>query len=531
MLTPSSLLVLFAPRFLRWPLSALQSLRRDFPHLRIHGLVTGGANTVRLVKQSGLAEDVIDVVAQEHEWLAAEGAESQLRQWEEKLKPGALSRIVLSDRHLSRWTVDAIVPATPLSRASRKPQLVNRYLVGLLKTLDEFIERKHVKAMFAYAVAGAPAMAMAELANLRQLPLFVLTTARFDGLQTIDKGNYALEGLSRAAALYRAALADGDLVASTMDRARQHLLGFRASPAEPDYQSNQRPQLDAALSFSAIVDATRQLLKTASRSSARNLRKPTRWSEWSVRASRPLRARIAKHYLESIEVSKLQGRFAYFPLHFDPEASTMVFAPMLANQPQVVEAIVKALPPDMSLIVKEHPAMDGVRPIGFYKRIQRLPRVRLVSAAVSSFELMARCELTCSITGTAAWEAVLLRKPALVLGAFPFSVIEEGLVTCRNISMLPHDIARALRMKPADDRTLLTYIAAVYATSFRFPSSIYWTQVTSQMVAENPRVIDNMTTQLRDRLREEGLDGDRAKDPKAAPPVNNDFAGSSVSTH
>ena len=504
-----SLLVLFAPRFLRWPLATLEHLRRELPCLRVQGVVTGGANTVRRVEESGLVEEVIDVVAQEHNWLAAEGAERDILYWERKLHPGALSRILLSDRHLSCWTIEATTPSTPLSRASKDPRLVSRYLVGLLKSIDQLLTRNDVNAMFAYAVAGAPAMTMAELANLRGLPLFILTGARFDSRQSIDYGNGALEGLSNVAGLYRNAVKDPGVVASGMVRARDFLHSFRESPIEPPYQSDQKQQLAAELSLRAIVDATvrllREIKRTRSSSVVRNLRKPSPWGEWAFRASRPLRAGIAQYHLETPDLEALQGRLAYYPLQLDPEASTMVFAPMFSNQAHAIEAIVKALPPDMILLVKEHPSMKGLRPIQFYRRLRRLPRVRLISPAVSSFALIRRCELTCSITGTAAWEAMLLGKPALVLGAFPFSAIEKGLVTCRNFAELPAAIGRALRQEPADDDTLLTYLAAVYTASFHFPNDIFWTKVTPQMLEQNKFVYEGMGALLLQRLREVGI--------------------------
>jgi hypothetical protein len=504
-----NLLVLFAPRFLLWPIAALHNLRRDAQDLRVQGIVTGGAKIVRSVKESGLVDAVIDVVAQEHEWLASEGAEAEISQWERRLQPGALSRILLSDRHLSHWTVEAVTAATPLKRAARDPRLVNRYLVGLLKAVDDLVELQGVNAMFTYAVAGAPAMVMAELANSRGVPFFALNDTRIDNQQTFDNGNDALEGHGSLVALYRTALKDGRAVAGGLERARNYLESFRAAPVEPGYQSNQKRQLEADLSLRTITIATRGLPRAIRRmtstSAARNLRKPNALGDWFIRASRPLRARIAQRYFETPAIEALQGRFAYYPLHVDPEASTMVLAPMFSNQGQVIEAIVKALPPDMTLLVKEHPTMHGLRPIAFYRRLRRLPRVRLISPTVSSFNLIRHCDLTCSITGTAAWEAMLLRKPALVLGAFLFSAVGKGLVTCRDFARLPEAVGQALRQEPADDHSLLTFLAAVYSTCFGFPPDLQWTKVTPKMLADNSAISEAMASQILQRLREAGV--------------------------
>jgi hypothetical protein len=498
-----SLLVLFAPRFLHWPLAALHTLQRHIPKLRVQGLVTGGTKIVRSVMESGLVDEVVDVVAQEHKWLACDGAEARIRQWERRLQPGAISRILLSDRHLSHWTVQAITAATPLKRISRDQRLVNRYLVGLLNAVDGVIERQGVNALFAYVVAGAPAMVMVELAKRRGLPIFTLNDTRIDNQQAFDMET------GRLAALYRAALQDGRAVAGQMSRARNYLESFRTAPAEPDYQSSQRPQLESALSFRAISVATleliRKFIKAGRTSDARNLRKPNPLTDWLLHASRPLRARIADFYLETPALEALQGRFAYYPLHVDPEASTMVLAPMFANQGQVIEGLVKALPPDVTLLVKEHPSMHGLRPIAFYRRLRRIPRLRLISPAVSSFALIRRCDLTCSVTGTAAWEAMLLRKPALVLGTFLFSTIGKGLVICRDFARLPEAIGQALSQEPADDHSLLTFLATVYSCCFSFPPTLQWTKVTPQMISDNSAVFDAMACQMLQRLCEAGV--------------------------
>jgi hypothetical protein len=471
----------------------------------VQGLATGGANIMRRVSESQLVDELIDLVAREHDWLADKGAEAEIVAWERRLKPGALSRIVLSDRHLARWTVEAVTPDTPLIAAARDPDLVNRYLVGLLRTLDDLIVRKQVDAMFAYAVAGAPALAMVELAEMRGLPFFRVSGSRIDGQHTVERG--AQQILESVRNLYRKALTDGRIVAGGMDRARKYLETFRAAPAQPDYHQLSGSRTRAALSWRAVNVATKDLRRQLTRRSddVRNLRKPSPFGHWRSRITRPFRARMAQPLFQTPDLDALPGRCAFFPLHLDPEASTMVAAPMFTSQCRVIEALIKALPPDMTLLVKEHPSMQGLRPLRFYRRLRRLPRVRLISPATPSFALIRRSDFTCSITGTAAWEAMLFGKPALVLGAFPFSVIQQGLVTCNDFSRLPEAVGQTLQQEPATDHMLLTYLAAVYTAGFSFPAHQFWGRITPKLVADNPSVAENIAAQLLLRLREAHL--------------------------
>jgi hypothetical protein len=92
-----------------------------------------------------------------------------------------------------------------------------------------------------------------------------------------------------------------------------------------------------------------------------------------------------------------------------------------------------------------------------------------------------------------------------VLGSFLFSAIGRGLVTCRDFAHLPEAIGQALRQEPADDHSLLTFLAAVYSSCFSFPANLQWTKVTPQMLADNSSIGEAMAFQILQRLREAGV--------------------------
>lgn len=115
-------------------------------------------------------------------------------------------------------------------------------------------------------------------------------------------------------------------------------------------------------------------------------------------------------------VDGLPRRFIYFPLQYTPESSINVPAPYFVDQFRVIDALRFAMPNDCTLVVKEHPACVEMRPPSFMRRLRKLPGVAVAKASIASNDLIQRAALTATVTGTAAFEAFLLGRPALVLG-------------------------------------------------------------------------------------------------------------------
>jgi hypothetical protein len=116
------------------------------------------------------------------------------------------------------------------------------------------------------------------------------------------------------------------------------------------------------------------------------------------------------------DFADLPKRFIYYPLHFTPEASINTPAPFYVDQMRVVDALRLAMPNGCILVVKEHPACLPLRPTSFLRKLRRLPGVGVVKPSMSSLELVKRAALTATVTGTAALEAFLLARPAILLG-------------------------------------------------------------------------------------------------------------------
>lgn len=131
---------------------------------------------------------------------------------------------------------------------------------------------------------------------------------------------------------------------------------------------------------------------------------------------RELRGNINKKYYDVNRIEDLPKKFIYYPLQYSPEISINVPAPFFIDQLRAIDLILNSIPPDHFLVVKEHPAMIGIRSSLFYKELRRRACVLLANSAIPSFEVTKCAALTISVTGTACLESFLLGWPSLHIG-------------------------------------------------------------------------------------------------------------------
>ena len=124
---------------------------------------------------------------------------------------------------------------------------------------------------------------------------------------------------------------------------------------------------------------------------------------------------------------KENENYIYMPLHLIPESTTATLSPIYINELTLIEAVSKSLPAGWWLYVKEHQSMLGERGTEFYKRVNKLPNVRLVQ--INYYQdpkpWITNAKGVVTISGTTAYEAALLGKPAMVFSDVPFSLIES----------------------------------------------------------------------------------------------------------
>ncbi|WP_395054827.1 hypothetical protein [Polaromonas sp.] len=120
-----------------------------------------------------------------------------------------------------------------------------------------------------------------------------------------------------------------------------------------------------------------------------------------------------------------------YPLQYEPEASLLYFAPHVVNQISFVESILKALPDDRILWVKEHPNQFGALSNAAWRKLKiKYGNLRFVHGRQNGRELIKRSSLIVTISSTMGMDALLLGRCLLVAGRVFFDRFSGAIQTC-----------------------------------------------------------------------------------------------------
>lgn len=468
-------------------------------------LCTGGPQVVNCLRE-GLGtrlSRVDDVEAYERAWLEEEVASEWLRTLEAELGVGAIGDTITSDRRIGRgFVTGGITRPDPIGRRAYADPITipERYISRLYQYLDSILNEIRPRFVFAYAVAGAPAYLMGRMCYARGIPFLRLTPARLGNRYLVDDDMRSL-----MAPVTRELVRNGrdKAAAEISPEVRELLDTFRNAPETPEYSKRNRRILSQSGVSQAVWRAAR---KTASIGWRRTLGRPVEGASIG-RAWFDVELALRRRFMPTKTFApSLPGgdRWYYFPLHVDPEASTMVAAPGHTNQLAVVEAIAKALPAGARLVVKEHLPMLGRRPRGFYSSIARMPRVVLVGPEREGIWWLLKSHVIVTITGTAGWEAIRLGKPVVFIGDSPFSEVGSGVIQKANLNELPRALEQALHEPPVQASRVNAFTDALFRVSFELPTSLLWGRYSDHDGSVRKRAVTDISKGIEARLTEIG---------------------------
>lgn len=188
-----------------------------------------------------------------------------------------------------------------------------------------------------------------------------------------------------------------------------------------------------------------------------------------------LRRNLWRLHRRPMVTKPIDGPYAFFGLHMQPESSIDVQAHFFANQPRVIELMARSLPPTHRLLVKLHKSDAPNYSPEWLAQIERLPAVRVVSPYADTFELIKQAALVVAIQGTIGLEAALLGMPLILFGDSPVRIFPSASTVARSI-----DLPKLVREKLLERRPERASIVEAYARYLApyYPASMNNWQIT-----------------------------------------------------
>lgn len=155
----------------------------------------------------------------------------------------------------------------------------------------------------------------------------------------------------------------------------------------------------------------------------------------------PIKSALLKGYYDNVSFEK---KYYLTPLHFQPESSTMTFAPYYMNQISFIENLAKSIPGGTYVYVKEHPAMFANRKLSFYKELKKIPNIKLVHPDFNMNKLIENSVGVISLTNTTGYEAIVKDRPVFVFGNVFYNEYDYAF-KCYNFQEFKKNTIHALR--------------------------------------------------------------------------------------
>ena len=136
-------------------------------------------------------------------------------------------------------------------------------------------------------------------------------------------------------------------------------------------------------------------------------------------------------------------KYIFFPLHFQPERTTLPEGWRYSDQLSAIKILSKSLPLNWQIIVKEHPRQLSFdlrnyhyRDLNFYRKLKSIPRVIYLSSDANYDEILKKCDVTATITGSVCTEGIFLNKPSVIFGQTWLMNVKKIIHLYKNVNEL-----------------------------------------------------------------------------------------------
>lgn len=393
-----------------------------------------------LLREGWPAQDVLNIPQFATEWrsLSVEAAAVQLQDAEGEA-PETVSNIILMCRHLSRQPSSFAYP----------------YLAVVRNRVDLFLRERKVEFVFGEGTWGFELITWLTCRRLG-IPMLTPATTRIPSARF-----YFGDAVS----------SDFHPVASAtpQDRAwaEQFLQEWLNRPVQPDYMLQHRHGY-TPLRKRWIGEFTTALFRPQlDRDDA------TLWPIEARIADRTRRIVNAKAFdwFRPYERELPAEKYILYTLHHQPEASVDVLGSLNSNQEALIESLSRLLPATHKLWVKEHKGALGDRSLGWFRRVKRLPNVRIIDPFKDIYPLIRDASLVVTVSGTPGYEAALMGVPTVGLAPVYFRGLLLNRPTTRS-HPLEWQMREILSHQPSDadrserTRRSIEFLAHLHANSY-----------------------------------------------------------------
>jgi hypothetical protein len=178
------------------------------------------------------------------------------------------------------------------------------------------------------------------------------------------------------------------------------------------------------------------------------------------------------YYIKKINFPKINEfeNFVYLPLQFQPESNIDVLCPFFNNQIETARKIAMKLPYNFTLIVKDHPAMYGLRAKSYLEKIIRTPNVKLINYRISNYDILSKAKILIGFSGASTFlEAAVMKVPAIQLGVSGITSILPNVFSFNDLYNLDKKIIEILKNNIFDEKyedKIIAYFAAELETGY-----------------------------------------------------------------
>lgn len=193
------------------------------------------------------------------------------------------------------------------------------------------------------------------------------------------------------------------------------------------------------------------------------------------------------------KISEIDKSFVYYPLHYEPEIANLILSQY--HQHSIIDIIVKQIPMNWLLVLKEHPAMVNQRNYKFFKEIlERYPNVIVINPSENSLELVKKSELVFSLCGTVILESIILKKPVVYTGKSKYEGF--GLGICSKDILNFENLIKEAKIIKYNEHEIENMIISIIKFSYDF----IFAEPLGRPEVLNPENISKIARALYDKL-------------------------------